>query len=104
MGSLCSKAYNPTEPFAHPGRVLGTNPNPSQAPRAPLPHQVNSQANAGRTLGGSQGSSRGNDDPRNAAARAAEERAVKQASAAKKGKLNSRLAAQKAQTRNETLG
>ncbi|PGH15577.1 hypothetical protein AJ79_02359 [Helicocarpus griseus UAMH5409] len=97
MGNLCSKNANPTEPFAQPGRVLGTNPNPPQAPRAPLP------PHAGRTVGGSQGPDRGKDDPRSAAARAAEERAAKQASTSKQGKLGSQLAAQKAQTRNETL-
>ncbi|PGG96225.1 hypothetical protein GX51_07931 [Blastomyces parvus] len=99
MGSLCSKSANPTEPFAQPGRVLGTNPNPPQAPRASLPRK----ANAGRTLGGGQVPAQGKDDPRSAAARAAEERAAKQSSATKKGKLSSQLAAQKAQTRNETL-
>ncbi|PGH33335.1 hypothetical protein GX50_03812 [[Emmonsia] crescens] len=104
MGSLCSKSANPAEPFTQPGRVLGTNPNPPQAPRASLPRKVgSSQANPGRTLGGGQGPGQGKDDPRNAAARAAEERAAKQTSTAKKGKLGSQLAAQKAQTRNETL-
>ncbi|OJD12628.1 hypothetical protein AJ78_06815 [Emergomyces pasteurianus Ep9510] len=103
MGSFCSKSANPTEPFAQPGRVLGTNPNPPQAPRASLPRKVgSSQAGTGRTLGG-QGPDQGKSDPRNAAARAAEERAAKQTSTAKKGKLGSQLAAQKAQTRNETL-
>ncbi|OAX85259.1 hypothetical protein ACJ72_00381 [Emergomyces africanus] len=103
MGSFCSKSANPTEPFAQPGRVLGTNPNPPQAPRASLPRKIgSSRADPGRTLGG-QGPDQGKGDPRNAAARAAEERAAKQTSTAKKGKLSSQLAAQKAQTRNETL-
>ncbi|KAL2375988.1 hypothetical protein RJ035_008157, partial [Blastomyces gilchristii] len=72
MGSFCSKSANPTEPFAQPGRVLGTNPNPPQAPRASLPRN----ASAGRTLGGGPGGGPGpgqrTEDPRNAAARAAE--------------------------------
>ncbi|KAL2365088.1 hypothetical protein RJZ56_001977 [Blastomyces dermatitidis] len=101
MGSFCSKSANPTEPFAQPGRVLGTNPNPPQAPRASLPRN----ASAGRALGpgGGPGPGQRTEDPRNAAARAAEERAAKQSLSAKKGKLSSQLAAQKAQTRNETL-
>ncbi|EER44359.1 conserved hypothetical protein [Histoplasma capsulatum var. duboisii H88] len=98
MGSLCSKSANPPEPFAQPGRVLGTSPHPPpQAPRASL------SASTGRTLGGAHSPGQGKDDPRNAAARAAEERAARQSSAAKKGKLSSQLAAQKSQTRSETL-
>ncbi|OJD21042.1 hypothetical protein ACJ73_07621 [Blastomyces percursus] len=99
MGSICSKSANPTEPFAQPGRVLGTKPDRPQAPRTSLPRK----ASAGRTLGGGPSPGQRKEDPRNAAARAAEERAAKQSSSAKKGKLSSQLAAQKAKTRNETL-
>ena len=71
MGNICSKSSNPTDPFARPGRVLGTAPPRTEAPHAPLPQKANasrSNTGTGRTLGGGEGSK----EPRTAAGRAAE--------------------------------
>jgi hypothetical protein len=69
MGNLCSKSSNPPEQFSTPGRVLGSS-SQSQPTSAPVPQKVVSTT-PGRTVGGSTAAS-GGDDPRSAAARAAE--------------------------------
>ncbi|EER30065.1 hypothetical protein D8B26_007351 [Coccidioides posadasii str. Silveira] len=105
MGNLCSKSSNPSDPFAQPGRVLGTSPDsgPSSAP-VPQKQTISRPAvKGGKTLGGSGSTSDQTVEPRNAAARAAEERAAKQNATANKGKLGSQLAAQKAKTQGRTL-
>ncbi|PWY81912.1 hypothetical protein BO70DRAFT_362345 [Aspergillus heteromorphus CBS 117.55] len=129
MGNLCSKSKNPPESdaFSTPGRVLGSGPNPnpnsnaprpppaqSSAPRAPLPSntKLNSglgSGTAGRTVADRDTTSTDGDvggggkvDPRMNAALAAQKRA-ELASTATKGKLGSKLAAQKAQTQTQTL-
>ncbi|PGH20796.1 hypothetical protein AJ80_03423 [Polytolypa hystricis UAMH7299] len=104
MGTCCSKSSNSTDAFSQPGRVLGSAPSPEANPRASVPPKIDSSRRTtgnGRTLGGAKPS--GGNDPKSAAAMAAEERAARQAAAAAKGKLTSRLAAMKAQTRNEVL-
>ncbi|KAH8425829.1 uncharacterized protein LDX57_003573 [Aspergillus melleus] len=112
MGNICSRSKNEPEPFSQPGRVLGSNPPPSSAagtpggkkpagPRAPLP--ANSKSNfgsPGRTLGDDAGGQ--NADARTNAAIAAQKRAESSTTAGK-GKLGSKLAAQKAQTQTQTL-
>ncbi|KAK2755863.1 hypothetical protein FQN54_005658 [Arachnomyces sp. PD_36] len=105
MGNLCSRSANQPDPFAQPGRVLGTSPSTQNQPsRAPVPQKIDSKNKARvggppRTLGGGAG---GEGEARSAAAKAAEERARKQ-SASNTGKLSSQLAAQKSQTRTGTL-
>ncbi|KAI6093789.1 hypothetical protein F4821DRAFT_252788 [Hypoxylon rubiginosum] len=101
MGNICGKSDS--EAFSQPGRVLGSAP--PQPQRAPVPPTVSSPP---RTLGGSapaaQGAQNGGstDEARRRAAEAAEARA--QAATAKTtGKLGTQLAAQKKQTRNDTL-
>ncbi|KAI0508396.1 hypothetical protein F5B22DRAFT_404084 [Xylaria bambusicola] len=105
MGNICGKSES--EAFSQPGRVLGSAPPQPQS--VPVPAHVGGPP---RTLGGAsplaeaqaQGDNRAAaaDDARTRAAEAAEARA--QATAAKSsGKLGSQLAAQKKQTRNETL-
>lgn len=66
MGNLCGKASKESDPFAQPGRTLGSAPQKSAEPRAPIP-RIDGQ---GRTLGG--GSSGQGADARSAAAKAAE--------------------------------
>ncbi|KAL2817792.1 hypothetical protein BJX63DRAFT_384904 [Aspergillus granulosus] len=117
MGNICSRSKNEPEAFTTPGRVLGssTTNNNSGAPRASVPAGTKSkQSNwesPGRTLGGgggsgSAGSSTGPgtetaEDARARAAAAAQARA--EATTANKGKLGTKLAAQKAQTQSQTL-
>ncbi|PYH90633.1 hypothetical protein BO71DRAFT_334035 [Aspergillus ellipticus CBS 707.79] len=113
MGNICSRSKNEPEAFSTPGRVLGgsssSNPPPpaaDSAPRAPLP--ANTKSNwgsgpSGRTVGATDnGPGEGTADPRMNAALAAQKRA-ESASTAGKGKLGSKLAAQKAQTQSQTL-
>ncbi|KAI1501754.1 hypothetical protein F5X99DRAFT_428195 [Biscogniauxia marginata] len=102
MGNICGKSDS--ENFSQPGRVLGTAP--PQPQRASVPTKVGGPP---RTLGGGDGtssSSPGNNvdnaEARRRAAEAAEARA-QAASSRSTGKLGSQLAAQKKQTRNETL-
>ncbi|OGM44064.1 hypothetical protein ABOM_007335 [Aspergillus bombycis] len=108
MGNICSRSKNQPEAFSSPGRVLGSaNPPPgetgksSSGPRAPLP----AKASTGRTLGGAGAPGAGADtaDARTNAAIAAQKRA-ESTTAGNKGKLGSKLAAQKAQTQAQTLG
>ncbi|EGU87310.1 hypothetical protein FOQG_07295 [Fusarium oxysporum f. sp. raphani 54005] len=97
MGNICGK----TEPeaFSQPGRVLGSAPAPA-AGTAPVPKKVGGPP---RTLGSGPAAeaSGETDDARRKAAEAAEARA--KASSKPGGKLQTQLAAQKKQTRSETL-
>lgn len=70
MGGLCSKSANEADPFAQPGRVLGTSSQPASAP----PPRKLTSSTPGRTLGGNENpdSTRAAEDARSAAARAAE--------------------------------
>ncbi|OJJ63404.1 hypothetical protein ASPSYDRAFT_126887 [Aspergillus sydowii CBS 593.65] len=126
MGNICSRSKNETEaePFARPGRVLGSSAD-SSAPRASVPANAKSKSHwqsPGRTLGGGGGGGGGGgenanpgagtgsgtgavgntDDARAKAAQAAQKRA-EATGPANKGKLGSKLAAQKAQTQTQTL-
>ncbi|KAM0345327.1 hypothetical protein ACHAPU_006726 [Fusarium lateritium] len=115
MGNICGK----TEPeaFSQPGRVLGSAPPPT-AGTAPVPKKVGGPP---RTLGGGSvpEASGDVDNARRRAAEAAEVRknppqnsnvpwsrdfdARAKATSKPGGKLQSQLAAQKKQTRSETL-
>ncbi|KAI4863749.1 hypothetical protein F4820DRAFT_361917 [Hypoxylon rubiginosum] len=103
MGNICGKSDS--EAFSQPGRVLGAAP--PQPQRAPVPATISSPP---RTLGGgggaptpAQGAQNGAnaDEARRRAAEAAEARA--KAATKSTGKLGTQLAAQKKQTRNDTL-
>ncbi|RTE78686.1 hypothetical protein BHE90_006841 [Fusarium euwallaceae] len=97
MGNCCGKSES--EAFSQPGRVLGSAPPPASR-TASVPTKVGGPP---RTLGGAasaEGSSDA-DDARRRAAEAAEARA--KAFAKPGGKLQTQLAAQKKQTRNDTL-
>lgn len=77
----------------------------SSAPRAPLPAKSKAKSNfktPGRTLGGAEPPSEDASDARRRAAEAAQKRAEAVGSA-QKGKLGSKLAAQKAQTDVQAL-
>ncbi|KAF4258131.1 hypothetical protein KXW98_008670 [Aspergillus fumigatus] len=107
MGNLCSTSKNEAEPFSRPGRVLGSaaNPPPNAAPRAPLPAKSKAPFKSpGRSLGEAAPEVPGAEraDARTNAAIAAQKRA-ESAAKAQKGKLGSKLAAQKAQTQAKTL-
>ncbi|KAI1756712.1 hypothetical protein F4782DRAFT_483794 [Xylaria castorea] len=100
MGNICGKSES--EAFSQPGRVLGSAP--PQPQRASVPAHVGGPP---RTLGGggppsAQGNSGDTDDARRRAAEAAEARA-QATSGRSSGKLGAQLAAQKKQTRNDTL-
>ncbi|GAT29296.1 hypothetical protein RIB2604_02901660 [Aspergillus luchuensis] len=126
MGNICSKSSNQPDAFSSPGRVLGSGPNPpakdsSSAPRAPLPSNAKPASNwgsgpSGRTLGSpaaGEGNGDATADARTKAALAAQanvattiwkqKRAESASAAGSKGKLGTKLAAQKAQTQNQTL-
>ncbi|KAF2745550.1 hypothetical protein M011DRAFT_139734 [Sporormia fimetaria CBS 119925] len=100
MGNLCGKPSK--DNFDGPGRVVGSAPQPSANAKASVPAHVSKPKVGGppRTLGGNgaAGESASN-DPRSAAAAAAEARANKAA----KGDLAKKLEAQRRQTRNQTL-
>ncbi|KAI4183067.1 MAG: hypothetical protein L6R41_005622 [Letrouitia leprolyta] len=104
MGNLCSKSSNKpsssSDPFSHPGRTLSSAPPPPQS-RAQIPKSTTQ----GRTLGGggAVGGESAAEDARRAAARAAEERAAAAKSGGQKGKLARELAAQRGQSRVDTL-
>ncbi|KNG82364.1 hypothetical protein ANOM_009853 [Aspergillus nomiae NRRL 13137] len=86
MGNICSRSKNQPEAFSSPGRVLGSaNPPP------------------GATGKSSSGVGADTADARTNAAIAAQKRA-ESTTAGNKGKLGSKLAAQKAQTQAQTLG
>ncbi|KAI0432966.1 hypothetical protein F5Y09DRAFT_114248 [Xylaria sp. FL1042] len=101
MGNICGKSES--EAFSQPGRVLGSAP--PQPERASVPARVGGPP---RTLGGGSPEAQGNsggatdNEARRRAAEAAEARA-QAASAKSSGKLGAQLAAQKKQTRNDTL-
>ncbi|OCK76276.1 hypothetical protein K432DRAFT_446140 [Lepidopterella palustris CBS 459.81] len=103
MGNLCGKQSN--DPFAGPGRTLASAPPPAQNARSSVPRKMSSTQpqqqrrnnNAGRAVGGPERSS---DDPRAAAARAAEARATKTSGT---GQIGKKLDEQKRQTRKSTL-
>ncbi|KAJ5951142.1 uncharacterized protein N7479_009555 [Penicillium vulpinum] len=103
MGNICSRSSNETDAFSQPGRVVGTDSGTSAAPRAPLPAKTNWKATPGRTLGegNTNSSTAAADEARANAAIAAQKRA--DSASANKGKLGSKLAAQKAQTQAQTL-
>ncbi|KAL4779520.1 hypothetical protein BJX76DRAFT_340518 [Aspergillus varians] len=128
MGNICSSSKNESEaePFSRPGRVLGSS-TANSAPRASVPANAKSKSpfqSPGRTLGGSQAGAGNADagaptepetgagtgtgmvedtnDARAKAALAAQKRA-QATGPANKGKLGSKLAAQKAQTQAQTL-
>ncbi|KAL0261163.1 hypothetical protein SLS55_004859 [Diplodia seriata] len=98
MGNLCGK-QSKSDHFTGPGRTLGAAPPPSDNARASIPASKKSN---GRTLGGPEAS--GGDDPRSAAARAAEVRpprlvqapANAQAKTTKNQKLTNRAALEEA--------
>jgi hypothetical protein len=69
MGNLCSKSANQDDQFSTPGRVLGSS-SQTQPTSAPVPQKITSST-PGRVVGGT-GANSGGDDPRSAAARAAE--------------------------------
>ncbi|KAJ5777450.1 hypothetical protein N7520_000696 [Penicillium odoratum] len=104
MGNICSRSSdNDPDAFTGPGRPVGTaSQNPT--PRASVPPNANWKSSPGRTLGetspaGAQGAG---DEARSNAAIAAQKRA-ESVSTANKGKLGSKLAAQKAKTHTQTL-
>ncbi|KAI2467702.1 hypothetical protein F4781DRAFT_299263 [Annulohypoxylon bovei var. microspora] len=101
MGNICGKSDS--DNFSQPGRMLGSAP--PQPERSSVPAKI---VGPPRTLGGAGGSPNSPDtssdaiEARRRAAEAAEARA--QATTSKNtGKLASQLAAQKKQTRNDTL-
>ncbi|KAF2264468.1 hypothetical protein CC78DRAFT_580249 [Lojkania enalia] len=108
MGNLCGKQS--ADNFAGPGRTLGSAPPPSSNAKAAVPARVANNTGIssptpkskpkvggpGRTTGGGAA----DNDPRSAAAAAAEARAQKTAGT---GDLGKKLEAQKKQTRNQTL-
>ncbi|OCK97811.1 uncharacterized protein K441DRAFT_371595 [Cenococcum geophilum 1.58] len=94
MGNLCGKQSK--DPFAGQGRTLGSAQPPPQRTTAPVPTRPTPQRESqGRTVGGTERSS---DDPRAAAARAAEVRAKKSSGT---GQLAKNLENQKKQTRED---
>ncbi|KAI1208826.1 uncharacterized protein F4807DRAFT_135235 [Annulohypoxylon truncatum] len=101
MGNICGKSDS--DNFSQPGRVLGSAP--PQPERASVPAKVSGPP---RTLGGAGSTPKPPDtssdavEARRRAAEAAEARA-QAASSKSAGKLGSQLAAQKKQTRNDTL-
>ncbi|KAJ5893925.1 hypothetical protein N7495_005616 [Penicillium taxi] len=106
MGNICSRSSNEPEAFASPGHVVGAPTQSKPAPRATIPASKSWKSTPGRTLGetslgGTQGGA-GIDEARSNAAIAAQKRA-EAASSASRGKLGSKLAAQKAKTPAQTL-
>ncbi|KAL9128021.1 MAG: hypothetical protein Q9217_003215 [Psora testacea] len=98
MGNLCGKPSKDSDPFAQPGRTLGSAPPQPSSPRASVP-KISGTGSQGKMLGDPTSGEPG--DARSAAAKAAEERAAK--ANRPTGKLGRDLISQKAQTRNETL-
>ncbi|OQD77522.1 hypothetical protein PENDEC_c002G06728 [Penicillium decumbens] len=101
MGNICSRSSNKPEGFSGPGRVVGAPATSPSAPRAPVPAK-NWKNTPGRTLGESSETQGSADDARSNAAIAAQKRAEE--ASGNKGKLGSKLAAQKAKTQTQTLG
>jgi hypothetical protein len=72
MGNLCSKSSNQPDNFAGQGRVVGSSSQPQTPSSAPVPQKISTHS-PGRPLGGGGGGGSGAvDDPRSAAAKAAE--------------------------------
>ncbi|OJD38801.1 uncharacterized protein BKCO1_4000102 [Diplodia corticola] len=97
MGNLCGKESK-SDNFAGPGRTLGAAPAPSDNARASIPAAKKSAPpqGPGRTLGAGPEAG-GDNDPRSAAARAAETRAANnQAKTTKNQKLTNRAALEEA--------
>ncbi|KAI4106568.1 MAG: hypothetical protein LQ339_003028 [Xanthoria mediterranea] len=106
MGNLCSRSSNKPDNFSTPGRVVGSSSSssapaaPTQTPRAQIPKGHGQ----GRTLGSTTTAAAGREnEARDAAARAAEERAHSAKTTATKGKLGRELEKQRGQKRTETL-
>lgn len=101
MGNLCGKQES--ESFSSPGRTLGSAPPQPKTAAVPASATASKPPRVGgppRTLGGGGGpSSESDQDARRRAAEAAETRAKGKPT----GKLGEQLAAQKKQTRNDTL-
>lgn len=129
MGNLCGKQSD--DNFAQPGRTVGSAPSTQVPnPRAPIPKAAPKVSGPGRTVGGGVDGGVGG-DPRAAAARAAEvsemleicvtggvvkvdgvelmadlmtmQERAKKTQTQGRGKLGEQLAAQKKQTRGDTL-
>ena len=69
MGNLCGKPSKDSDPFAQPGRTLGSAPPQSSNPRVGVP-KISGTGSQGKTLGGPASGEEG--DARSAAAKAAE--------------------------------
>ncbi|GAB7348567.1 hypothetical protein MBLNU459_g6957t1 [Dothideomycetes sp. NU459] len=102
MGNCFGKQSSSADNFQSPGRSLGSASSPPQpaAARVPAPKKPSYTPTpaGGRTVGSSPAAA--GDDPKSAAARAAEERAKANQG---KGKLGRQLDAQKSQTQYGTL-
>jgi len=92
MGNCCGKPSDKN--FGGEGRTVDSTPKPASANNTKTSSKV---PQGGRTLGSSTSGS----SPREAAAKAAEERA--KASQGGKGKLGKQLDAQRSQTQSDTL-
>ncbi|XPS74824.1 hypothetical protein M3J09_006938 [Ascochyta lentis] len=98
MGNLCGKQSK--DGFDGPGRTLGSAPAP--ATKASVPTTANAGSSAKRTVGGPPrklGESNVDEDPRSAAAAAAEARANKTST----GDLQKKLDAQKKLSQSDQL-
>ncbi|KAJ5160434.1 uncharacterized protein N7482_007438 [Penicillium canariense] len=111
MGNICSRSSNEDEAFAGPGRVVGAPPaGQSAAPRASVPASTTWKNTPGRTLGESSPHQGDGDEARSNAAIAAQanlrlalQKRAEALSSTNKGKLGTKLAAQKAKTQTQTL-
>ncbi|KAL2788999.1 hypothetical protein BJX66DRAFT_307576 [Aspergillus keveii] len=119
MGNICSSSKNEPEAFSAPGRVLGSSTANNTAPRVSVPAGAKSKQSPwkspGRTLGGggsgggsaaagsSTGPGPGTETAEDARARAAAAAQARVEAKTAKGKLGTKLAAQKAQTQSQTL-
>ncbi|KAK4968740.1 hypothetical protein LTR66_010352 [Elasticomyces elasticus] len=103
MGNCFGKESSSSDAFAQPGRTLGGSSSnaPPANTRASIPPRIAAQS-PGRTLGAtsSPAIAPASNDPKAAAARAAEERAM---AAQGKGKLGKQLDARKAMTNSAAL-
>lgn len=102
MGNLCGKQTSTDDAFSTPGRTVGSAP-PSGPRTASVPQKKTAAPKVGgpaRTLGGGAEDNQTPEEARRKAAEAAEARASKNG---KGGKLATNLAAQKRQTRTDTL-
>jgi hypothetical protein len=122
MGNLCSKASNQSDPFSHPGRVLGTSATNETPSRVPAPATVGYQ-HPGNTISEQEPSGKvENSDARNKAAEAAQvssyyrsnkqhganipsqfQKRATASSSSNKGRLGKDLLAQRSKTRKDLL-